>query len=474
MKKEIFTDIIKIFLSSFFIFLLSWLLFYSVNINKLAVQSEDTLPAMFLPLSIVKSHTLYLDEYYDMLIQRYPHPDDKDYIKGLTPFYLKKIGDHYASAFPIITPIISIPLYIIPALSSMEINWQNIIFLSHLSSSIIMSLAGSMFYVLLRKGLNTGRRIGILGSLIYLFATINYALISQAMWQHGTVQLFLILATLYWIYSLQEDKILNYILFGLFSGLAILSRPTAVITFLILLTAAVLYKTKEKFREITNVQIKSIVLNKKLLSYLFYTILGILPSVLFFIWYNNTFYQNISNQGYADQLLGSWLSPFPQSFLGVWFSPSKGILIYSPIFVFSLMGLTQSLKRKEYRNVIFFIIILIHTLVISLWKHWYGGWSFGYRMSSDIIPYLVFMIVPFLNSDLFSKYKKLFYILFAISVFIEIMGIIFFDGIWHAAYDKGFRDTSWLWSIKDSEALFNIRRVLVKAGLMEKACPRCL
>jgi hypothetical protein len=52
--------------------------------------------------------------------------------------------------------------------------------------------------------------------------------------------------------------------------------------------------------------------------------------------------------------------------------------------------------------------------------------------------------------------------------------MIFFDGIWHNAYDKGFEDTSWLWSIRDSELAFNIRRVLVKLGLLERACPQCL
>jgi len=60
-----------------------------------------------------------------------------------------------------------------------------------------------------------------------------------------------------------------------------------------------------------------------------------------------------------------------------------------------------------------------------------------------------------------------------VSVMVQISGIVFFDGVWHAAYDKGFKNTAWLWSIKDSEAAFNMRRVLVKAGLLDKACEVC-
>ena len=119
-------------------------------------------------------------------------------------------------------------------------------------------------------------------------------------------------------------------------------------------------------------------------------------------------------------------------------------------------------------------VVLVHTIVLSKWKHWYGGWSFGYRMAADVIPFLVLLIIPFLKSHYFEKYKKLFQSLLVFSILVQIFGIIFFDGIWHAAYDRGFVDTGWLWSIKDSEVAFNIRRVLVKFGYLDKACPKCL
>jgi hypothetical protein len=109
--------------------------------------------------------------------------------------------------------------------------------------------------------------------------------------------------------------------------------------------------------------------------------------------------------------------------------------------------------------------VIFHTLVLGKWKHWYGGWSFGYRMASDILPFLVLLLVPYIKSSLFWRYKKVFFCLLGISVLCQFMGLIFYDGIWHAAYDKGFVNTFWLWSVRNSELAFNIRRVLVKAGL---------
>jgi hypothetical protein len=95
-------------------------------------------------------------------------------------------------------------------------------------------------------------------------------------------------------------------------------------------------------------------------------------------------------------------------------------------------------------------------------------------MSSDIIPYLIFLVVPFLKSEFYGKYKKIFLAVLVFSILVQVGGMFFFDSIWHSAYDQGNKNTAWLWSIKDSEFMFNVRRVLVKLNLLDKACPKCL
>jgi hypothetical protein len=453
----------NILIYAFIVFFFSWVFVYRLGINKLAIQSEDTLPTMFLPISIIKEKTLNLDSFYSMLLTKYPHPDDKNYIRGLTPFYLKKVDNHYVSAFPIITALVSIPVYFLPLKLGMPVTWENIIILSKISSVLIVSLSGVFLYILLKRHFLPDEKKASLLTYIYLFGTVNYAMISQSMWQHGTLMLFSILGLYFILEFLKESKFkpLNAFLGGLFYGLAILSRPTAALAFGFVLILMLL--------KIGNI--------KNYIKANIFVFTGIALNVLFFLWYNNKYYLGIQNQGYSSQIFSSWLSPFPLSFLGVWLSPSKGILVYSPIFIFSFIGFYLAMRKglkENYQYLIYFLIVLLHTLIISFWKHWYGGYSFGYRMSSDIIPYLILLMVPFLNSIFYEKYKKMFIFLFTISVLIQIFGIVFFDGIWHAAYDRGFRDTSWLWSIKDSEIVFNIRRLMVKLKLLQRACPVCL
>lgn len=449
-------------LLTFFLLFFSWIVAYRTGVNKLVIQSEDTLPAIFLPAAIIKEKTLYLDSYYNTMIQRYPQPDDKNQVRGLTPYYLKKVGNHYLSAFPIITPLVSLPVFYLPIKLGMPITWENMIFLSKVSSMLIISASGTFLYLLLKKHFLDEKK-SLLLTIVYIFGTVNFAMISQSMWQHGTLQMFSILG-LYFILNYlnsKDKKFSGAFLSGLFFGLAILSRPTALLGLALIVT--LVFMKSANFKIFTKATLCILA--------------GLALNILFFLWYNNKYYVGIQNQGYATQLLGSWISHFPVSFIGVWLSPSKGILIYSPIFIFSIIGFCIAMKKGWHENIqylVYFLIVIFHTFVISLWKHWYGGYSFGYRMSSDIIPYLILLIVPFLNSTFYEKYKKVFMGVLVFSVLVQVFGVFFFDGIWHAAYDAGNKNTSWLWSIRDSEFMFNLRRIMVKLNLLDKACPKCL
>ena len=442
------------------IYFFSWFAVDALKVNRLDIQSEDTIPAVFLPLSIIKDKSLYLDKYYSMMLARYPNPDDKDHVLGPMPFYLREAGGHYLSAFPIISAVLALPVYFPAILLDVSVTWQSLALLAHISGALIMGFGTGFFYILISKFFNLPAKTTLLTTLVYGFATINYSLVSQGLWQHGTVQLFTTISLIYFMQYFQFKKLTNLIYFGFFMGFAVLSRPTALLVFAAL-GVYIIFSEQLTLKEATR---KSA-----------YILFGLIFPVMFFLWYNAKFYLNIQNQGYSNQLTRNWLGNFPFSFFGVWLSPSKGILVYSPVFIFSLIGARLALKKRptNYIFLAFTFIVLAHTLVISFWKHWFGGWSYGYRMSSDILPFLVLLLVPWLQSEIKGKALKVFIAVLVVSVMVQISGIVFFDGVWHAAYDKGFKNTAWLWSIKDSEAAFNMRRVLVKAGLLDKACEVC-
>lgn len=86
--------------------LLCLLLLVIYNANFRLGPSGDTLPARFLPFSLVCDRTLYLDDWV------------KPYLRGAYEdggHFLTAARGHWMSSYPIVTPVLVSPLYIAPA-----------------------------------------------------------------------------------------------------------------------------------------------------------------------------------------------------------------------------------------------------------------------------------------------------------------------------------------------------------------------
>src|SRR5208337_2830460 len=81
--------------------LLALLLIY--NINFRTIGSGDTTPASLLPFNILEYHSLTLDHFYSYYVSI-----------GLTPYYIVNEKGVYVSMYPIVTPLLITPFYLIP------------------------------------------------------------------------------------------------------------------------------------------------------------------------------------------------------------------------------------------------------------------------------------------------------------------------------------------------------------------------
>ncbi len=79
-----------------------FLMIYNINLG--IIENGDSIPASLLPFNILENHNLTLDyfsEYFDTIP---------------TPWMVKKPGSHLLSVYPIVTPVLVTPLYMIPYL----------------------------------------------------------------------------------------------------------------------------------------------------------------------------------------------------------------------------------------------------------------------------------------------------------------------------------------------------------------------
>jgi hypothetical protein len=177
-------------------------------------------------------------------------------------------------------------------------------------------------------------------------------------------------------------------------------------------------------------------------------------------------------------------------------SPGAGLLFYSPVILFAFLGAARAFGaglptaplsdtrspnpehqipntagpelgseclglRPSSRLLCRYltVAILASFLAMGRWWCWYGGVCWGYRMIVDFMPFLCFFLpFAFPEGAYRGWLKYAFLVLLALSVAVQLLGILTFDHSWHMAFDRGKEDQSWLWSLRDCQIVAYLRR----------------
>ncbi|MFA6332646.1 MAG: glycosyltransferase family 39 protein [Methanoregula sp.] len=335
-------------------------------------MSGDTTPASLIPVALLNNHNIYLD-----FASAYIFSQNFSYA---FPF----VQNHYVSLFPIVTPVLVTPVYAISAflsiiLGSPVFGGNSVIFLSKSAASAIAALAG-VFVYLSGKELFS-KRIATLTTFIFAFATSTWSISSQALWQHGTVELFLA-ALFYLMIKNEKTESWRYIfLMGILSGLFVFNRPPDSL----LIIPVIFY--------ILWIQ------RARIHYYLIGGILGGLP----FFWYNYSIFGNIFG-GYAQNLsLFAVNAGFIGNYLGLLIAPNVGLFIFCPILLLSIAGFYGIYINKDshIRTLLLVagIAVILEVLLYSFFTQWSSSaaYCFGPRFLTGLIPILCIYTGFFLN-----------------------------------------------------------------------------
>ena len=143
------------------------------------LYSNDTIGTQALPYTILENHTFYLDDTY----QSYANHRN-------TAYRFVNVGNnHYASLFPIVTPILITPLYAIPFLLNIPDTELLQLVMQHISSALIVAL--SVVFIYLACRCISSRKIALLSALVFAFATSTWSISSQTLYGHGMSELLL-------------------------------------------------------------------------------------------------------------------------------------------------------------------------------------------------------------------------------------------------------------------------------------------
>ncbi len=342
---------------------------------------------------------------------------------------LSKINGKYISIF---TPGISfagIPFYYLGSLIGIpQIG-------AYLLSTFLSLLNVYLIYLIVRQ-FKLNSYIALLSGSIFIFATNAFSY-SNSFNQHHASTFLLLLSILL---SFRKVTLTNNIIFGMVYGTAIIvDIPNIFLILPVLINQIVKNITLNDFKDKYDAKIKIISLG---------LIIGLLPLLFVFGWYNykvtndplklgQVYGRHIYSNSKTEDLVVIATKKDKKEFkqfdsrrilngLGVLLiSKDRGIIMYSPVLIFALLGMYIISSQNSRFFKIFFGIIIMNVLLYSLFNDPWGGWAFGTRYlipSSAIMSILIAFAI-----ERYSK-KVLFTLLFLItmvySVAVNTLGAI--------------------------------------------------
>lgn len=345
------------------------------------LTSGDSAYSIHTAMSIIREGNIDLDEYEEV-------------IKARTNqlYTVKQLNGHYYYAYPVGAPVLSIPIVFLvnevlpPLLDSFpsvekyirnRVNFQSgPIVLESIHSlvevfiaSIWIALTAICLYFIATPFLGT--RTSLFVIFIFAFCTGAWSSASRALWPHGPSMFMLALALLIIIRSIKKPYLIWLASIPL--AFSYFIRPTNVIS-IVILTIFVFFHYRKFFWRY---------------------FLGLVALLGIYFVFSYKTYGALISPTYMSQ--GVMPEPnFVEGLLGVLFSPSRGLFIFSPIFLFSLFGVFLKIKQNHFEahDKYFLAILICHWLMIGTFPRWWAGWSFGPRYFSDIVPYLIYFMLP--------------------------------------------------------------------------------
>jgi hypothetical protein len=275
--------------------------------NGRTIGAGDTRPARYLPFAILRDGTFYLDGLVDSRAQGPPR------------YYADEIDGHYVSDYPVGAAITGAVFYAPSVLQGRRPRASLCAKLEKYAASAIVALSAAVLFAALR--LLSGPGAALFLTAVYAFATSNLSTASQALWQHGASEL-MIASALYAILRARDDDRWAP-LAGFPLAFSLICRPTNALIALPL-AAYALGCHPRRGR---------------------WLIVAALPPLAFQLWYNLQYFGDPLHTQFPIHGGATWSTPLGEGLAGLLASPARGLLVYSPVFAFSLFGLAGAWRR---------------------------------------------------------------------------------------------------------------------------------
>ncbi len=238
-------------------------------------------------------------------------------------------------------------------------------------------LAGSavLMFLIARRFLNEKR--ALLLAILFALGTSAYSVAGRGLWQHSPSMLLLTIIIYLLLRADERPSFAGWA--GLPVALSYTVRPTDSL-FVLIFTAYVAVRHRR---------------------YLGWYFAAAAPVAALFLAYNFSIYHALFSPYYRSNLPGFLPRYWPRwgvALCGTLFSPSRGLFIYTPVFLFAIW----SMMRRKWRTPLapwLAVLALAQWLTVSAYIfNWWAGASFGPRFFTDVTPIFALFLIPYFEN----------------------------------------------------------------------------
>lgn len=341
---------------------------FAVHVLSPVMTSFDSRWSIHTAMSLIREGDTDLDEYEEV-------------VRASGYLTTERVGGHLYTVVPVVASLLAVPFVF-----ALDRFWSGVLHedldrriridpgiverTERFVASVVVAATAVLLYLVGGLVLE-GTWPAVLLAGAFAFGTSAWSTASRALWQHGPSMLLLTIALYLILLARRRPPLIQYAALPL--AVAYVARPTNAIS-AVLLTLFVL----RRYRPFA-------------LRYLLWGGLVAVPFVAFSL----ATYGSVLPPYYRDARLAP-PARFVEALAGHLISPSRGLFVFSPVLLFALAGAAARLKgpRREELETWLVGIVLLHWLTISVWPEWWGGHSYGPRLFSDMLPYLLYLLSP--------------------------------------------------------------------------------
>ncbi len=432
--------------------------FFVYMSNGETLASYDSAPTSLLAFNLLEHHRLDLDafrgSYFSELGGQYA--------------FIEGANGHLTSMFPIGTAIVALPIYAAfdlgrrddaraPPLASSQFEPLRQHY-EKLAAAAIAALSVLLFFLCACELAATIP--AAIATVVFAFATSMWSIGSQALWQHGPVNLLVIALVYALVRAGRTRETLACTAWiaaaGVCAGLLPVIRPTAA-----LFSLAALVFACWSFRGRASAFAAAMVL-------------GLTPGIA----WNLYFFHSVLG-GYAGDT-GAYATSLPDAFAAPFaalvVSPSRGFVVFAPVLLFALVGLARMRRNRDPVGVLLLLLAAASALLVvqyGFYRYWWAGFAYGPRFLTDIAAVASLLLLYAIPSDPIAYVRRsargsliagVFALAFLCSVTIQAAGA--YGGAagsdWNAVPISIDRSPERVWRVRDGQIERNVRAAYLR------------